>query len=352
MAEALRGAMVGTGFFAHMQMAAWQRVAGADIVAVCDVDEGKARAFSTQYGIKAVYGDIDEMLNSEAYLNFVDIVTRPDSHLALVEKAAKRRLAVLCQKPLAPTFEEARKIVQITQDHDVPFMVNENWRWQAWYREMKSVVDAGTLGKLFHATVHMRTGDGRGETPYAQQPYFRDYSRMLVFETLVHFIDTLRMFLGEVTRVYAVHGRINPVIAGEDLSLITLEFEGGATAVIDANRYTEPKVKSEAFARVTLEGSKGEIMLTRKLKLHVQLNNGDAYEHPFEHPGGYKGGSCLGAQAHFIQALQNGTPFETNGPDYLKTLAVVEAVYASAEAGQAVVPTYPDLKPVETRNQP
>ena len=345
----LRGAMIGTGFFAHMQMAAWQKITGADIKAVCDVDKAKARAFAHQYGVEKVYGDADEMLEREG-LEFVDIVTRPDSHLDLVTKAAERRLAVLCQKPLAPTFEEAKQIVRTTEDYGVPFMVNENWRWQAWYREMKSVVDAGTLGELFHATVHMRTGDGRGETPYAQQPYFRDYPRLLVFETLVHFIDTLRMFLGEVTRVYAVHRRINPVIKGEDLSLITLAFESGATAVMDANRYTEPKVKSEAFARVTLEGSQGEIMLTRKLKLHVQLNNGDAYEHLFEHPGGYKGGSCLGTQAHFIQALQNGTPFETNGPDYLKTLAVVEAVYASAEAGQAVTPAYPAASPI--RSQP
>ena len=83
-------------------------------------------------------------------------------------------------------------------------------------------------------------------------------------------------------------------------------------------------------------------MLTRKLKLHVQLNNGEAFEHLYEHPGGYKGGSCLGTQAHFIQSLQNSTPFETNGPDYLKTLAVVEAVYASSEAGQAVTVSYPE----------
>ena len=236
---ALRGATIGTGFFAGMQMPAWQKVSGAEMVAVCDLDEGKARAFATKYDIKEVYSDVDKMLNEET-LDFVDIVTRPDSHLELVEKAAKCRLAILCQKPLAPTFEKAQKIVRIAQDHNIPFMVNENWRWQAWYREMKSVMDAGTLGELFHATVHMRTGDGRGETPYAQQPYFKDYARLLVFETLVHFIDTLRMFLGEVECVYAVHRRINPIIAGEDFSLITLEFEGGATAVIDANRYTEP----------------------------------------------------------------------------------------------------------------
>ena len=337
--ERLRGALIGTGFFANMQMSAWLNISEADIVAVCNLDEDKARAFANTYDIPNAYSNVDELLNNEG-LEFVDIVTRPDSHLMLVEKSAAKGLAVLCQKPLAPTFEEAQQIVRITKAVNVPFMVNENWRWQAWYQEMKKLVEADTLGQLFHATVHMRTGDGRGAEPYSHQPYFKNYPRMLIFETGVHFIDTLRMFLGEVEQVYAVHKRINPVIKGEDFSLITLTFENGATAVVDANRYTEPKVKSEAFGRVTLEGLKGEIMLTRKLSLQVQLNNGEAFEHPYDSSGGYKGKSCEATQRHFIQSLKHKTPFQTGGDDYLKTLAVVEAVYKSAESGQAVTPHY------------
>jgi len=333
----MRGALVGTGFFANMQMRAWQNIAEANIAAVCDLDKDKARAFADTYDIPKVYSDVDDLLDNEA-LEFVDIVTRPDSHLLLVEKAAAKGLAILCQKPLAPTFEEAQQIVRVSKESNVPFMVNENWRWQAWYQEIKKLVETGTLGQLFHATVHMRTGDGRGENPYSHQPYFKTYPRMLIFETGVHFIDTLRMFLGEVEQVYAVHRRINANIAGEDFSLITLSFESGATAVIDANRYTEPKVKSEAFGRVTLEGLKGEAMLTRKLSIQVQLNSGEAFEHPYDPSGGYKGRSCEATQRHFIQSLMSKTPFQTGGDDYLKTLAVVEAVYASAELGQAVTP--------------
>ena len=229
----LKGAMIGTGFFAHMQMPAWHKIAEAEIVAVCDLDEAKAKAFAEQYGIAKVYTSVNKLLATEQ-LDFVDIVTRPDSHRMLVEKAAQRGLAILCQKPLAPTFGESQEIIRITKKQNVRFMVNENWRWQAWYREMESLVDTGKLGDLFHANVNMRTGDGRGETPYNHQPYFKDYPRLLVFETVVHFIDTLRMFLGEVSQVYAVHKRLNPVIRGEDQSLITLEFESGATAIIDA----------------------------------------------------------------------------------------------------------------------
>ncbi len=338
----LRGAVIGTGFFANIQMPAWLHISEASIVAVCDIDEAKARAFAESYKIPKVYTSVDDLLEKEE-LEFVDLVTRPDSHLLLVEKAAAKGLAILCQKPLAPTFEKAQEIVRITKKAKVPFMVNENWRWQAWYREMKMIVDSGTLGKLFHASVHMRTGDGRGVNPYSHQPYFKDYPRMLIFETGVHFIDTLRMFLGEVTDVYAVHKQINPMISGEDFSLITLSFENGATAVIDANRYSEPKVKSEAFARVSLEGLKGELMLTRKLNLHVQLNTGDAYEHFFENPGGYKGKSCQATQRHFINSLINKTVFETNGDDYLRTLAVVEAIYKSAESKKAVKPHYEEV---------
>lgn len=337
---ALKGALIGTGFFAHMQMQAWQKIAEAQIVSVCDLNLTKAQEFAQRHNISRVYGDIDTLLGVEE-LDFIDIVTGPDTHCELVAKGAAAGLAVLCQKPLAPSFDEAQRIVQTVKGFRTPFMVNENWRWQQWYREIKQLINNDAVGELFHITVHMRTGDGRGSHPYVSQPYFRSYPRMLIFETGVHFIDTVRMFLGEACSVYAINKRLNPVIQGEDFSLITISFDQGATAIIDANRYTQPTKASEAFAQVTFEGMKGAISLNRDLSIHVQLNNGHFFEHPYEMQDGYKGGSCENAQRHFIETLLSDTVFESNGDDYLRTLAVVEAVYQSAACGERVVPQYP-----------
>ena len=58
--------------------------------------------------------------------------------------------------------------------------------------------------------------DGWGERAYLdRQPFFRDYPRLLIYETGIHFIDTFRYLLGEVAHVHAHIKRLNPVIKGE-----------------------------------------------------------------------------------------------------------------------------------------
>jgi D-apiose dehydrogenase len=68
-----------------------------------------------------------------------------------------------------------------------------------------------------------------------------------VFETAVHFIDTFRFLLGEVTEVFANLRRLNPVIRGEDTGQIFLRFDSGATALFDANRYNETESPRPRF---------------------------------------------------------------------------------------------------------
>ena len=78
--EPLKGVMIGAGRFARFQVEAWRRVEGAQIVAVADVAPGRSEEFSERFGIARAYHDISEMLQRERP-DFVDIVTRADSHL-------------------------------------------------------------------------------------------------------------------------------------------------------------------------------------------------------------------------------------------------------------------------------
>lgn len=107
-----RGAIIGCGYISERQLRAWQQVQGADIIAVCDLDEEKAQRRAAQFGIPAVYSDYRQMLD-EHRLDFVDIATQPNSHLELVTAGAKRGLHVLCQKPVAPSMDEAKQMIAV-----------------------------------------------------------------------------------------------------------------------------------------------------------------------------------------------------------------------------------------------
>ncbi len=122
----LRGCLAGCRFFGRIQLDGWRRVAGARIEAVTDLDRVRAEAAAAEFAARP-YTDVGEMLDREPP-DFLDIATRPDSHLPLVRLAAERRIAVLCQKPMANTWAEALAIAAAARDSGIRLMINENWR--------------------------------------------------------------------------------------------------------------------------------------------------------------------------------------------------------------------------------
>jgi predicted dehydrogenase len=106
----LRGVTVGCGFFGNIHLEGWQRVEGAEIFAVVDQDEEKASASASRFGL-AAYTDLARAIE-EISPDFVDVATRPDSHPEIVEVAAAQGCHVLCQKPIAPTWDESVRLVR------------------------------------------------------------------------------------------------------------------------------------------------------------------------------------------------------------------------------------------------
>ena len=334
--EVLKGVMIGAGYFGQFQAEAWRRVEGARIVAVADAALGRAEEFSERWGIARAYRNVAEMLERERP-DFVDIVTRPDSHLELVELAARREAHVICQKPMAPSWEECLAMINACAEARRRLFIHENWRWQPWFREIKRLLDQGATGKPFYASFVMRNSDGRGAEPYRTQPYFREMDRLMVFEMAVHFLDTFRFLLGEIKSVFCQTARINPVIKGDDFTLIQLAFENGEYGLIDANRISGPAQREPISEELIIEGACGKVRLARDCSIWIDEYGETEKLHDYEFPAeGYRGDSVLAIQRHFISCLQTGERCETEGDDYLKTVAAVLACYKSAETGQSV----------------
>ncbi len=157
--SSLRGICIGAGYFSRFHIDAWRRLEGVEIVAVCDQDLDKAKRAADEFGIRNVRADAVAAMD-EFRPDFVDIITPPASHLSLVEAAAARKMAVICQKPLANDFAAARAIVEVAERAAIPFMVHENFRFQPWHREIKRLLDGGAIGRLHSLNFRTRLGDG------------------------------------------------------------------------------------------------------------------------------------------------------------------------------------------------
>ena len=339
MAEAgrLRGAGIGAGYFAPFQYEAWTRIPEVEIVGIYNRTEERARALMTQYGIQRLYADWKEMLDVERP-DFVDIITPPETHEEMCGFAAARGIHIICQKPLAPTFDVSQRIVD--RSAGVRFMVHENFRWQPWYRAIKEVQARGDIGEFTHIYFVMRMGDGWGEDAYlARQPFFREYTRLLIYETGVHFIDTFRFLLGEVTSVVAQTKRLNSAIRGEDAGQLLLRFQNGSTAIWDANRYNESEAESPrfTFGELRIDSTAGHLTMDASSAIRVKRLGQPAVELEYARERKNFAGDCVYyLQRHFVDCMLSGQEFETSGTDYLKNVRIVEAAYESARTGEVV----------------
>ena len=161
----MKGVMIGAGFFAHFHAEAWSRMGGARIAAIADLIPGRAQQFAAQWGISRSYTDAETMIQSENP-DFVDIVTRPDSHPILVSLAARQGVHIICQKPMAAGQKDAEAMVETCAKAGVRLLMHENWRWQPWYREVKRLMETGVVGKPYQLAFRMRSGDGLGPDRY------------------------------------------------------------------------------------------------------------------------------------------------------------------------------------------
>ncbi len=329
----LRVAGIGAGYFSRFHLDGWRDVAEAQVVGWCDTDPARAETLARAFDVPESFGDAAAMLDALAP-DLVDIVTPPPAHAALVALAHARRIPVICQKPLTPSWGESVALADAADRAGVLCVVHENFRFQPWYREAKRLLTDGTLGMPHCVSFRLRPGDGQGPHAYLdRQPYFQSMPRLLVVETAIHWIDTFRYLLGEVTGITARLRRMNPMLAGEDAGYLVFEFDNGATGLFDGNRSNDFVAANprRTMGEMWLEGSAGVLRLDGNARLWWKPHRGEEQEHVYDRgPESTFGGGCCGAlQRHVVAHLRTGTPVENAARDYLVNLRVQEAAYAS-----------------------
>ncbi len=334
-----RGALVGCGFFAENHLNAWQGLPGVELVAVCDLDEGKARAAAKRFGGIRAYSDANEMLAQEKP-DFLDVATTSPSHRPLVELAVRHGVAAICQKPFADTMEDARAMVDACAAAGVPLMVHENFRWQKPFRVMGEIVDAGGLGRLNFAQFSFR----HGYDNYRNQPYLAEIERFTIMDVGLHLFDLARRFLGEVDSLFCRTQRMNPIVKGEDGFHASLRHASGAVSICDVSFWTRahPQPFPQTLARI--EGDLATLELRQDYRLLVHSDGavreidaapdipawGGAPWHGIQD-------SVIAIQAHWLDCLRTGATPQPSGADNLRTLALALAAYDSAQQGRAVL---------------
>jgi len=340
MNQRLKVAAVGAGYFSQFQYQGWRNMDQVELVALTNRDVAKGQALAARHGVPKTYGHVEQMLDAEQP-DLLDIITTPTTYRDYISLAAARGIAVICQKPFGRSFGEALELTEMAEKAGIPLIVHENFRWQPWYREARRLIGCGQLGVLHSVAFRLRPGDGQGPHAYLdRQPYFQKMPRLLVYETAIHWIDTFRFLMGEVSAVYARLRKVNPVIAGEDAGYIVFEYDSGATGLFDGNRLNDHVAGNprRTMGEMWLEGSGGVLRLDGEARLWWKPHHGDEVEHTYDkgQTDSFGGGACEWLQRHVVGHLLDGGPLENTAREYLVNLRIQEAVYRSHQEGRRI----------------
>ncbi len=345
----LKGALIGAGRVSHFHLSAWAEFPQAEICAIADPYLAHARARAAEFGIahQHVYTNIDDLLQSESNLEFVDITTPPDTHLELVKSAAARGLAINCQKPFSFDLKQACEMIDISNAAGVLLNVYENWRWRSWYRDIKSIIDKGQIGKPVYARFFVHTDSLANSIiePRASQRFQR--SKFGVFmDWGIHHIDTMRFLFGEPSSVYMRKSTLHPEVSPIEERVIVVMNYPVLTAILDMSisshaPWGNATRTGPLLEDVRIEGDLGTVLLVPdpelgdrfRLITHDDIQDRPAYSGS---PQSAYQQSYTDAIEHFVNCLLSGVSTETEARDNLHTLAIILAAYESARLNQVV----------------
>jgi D-apiose dehydrogenase len=334
----LRGGLIGCGFFSINHLHAWRGVEGAAIIALCDRDPRRLAIAGDQFGIARRYADAEEMLAKEK-LEFVDIATTAPSHRSLVELAARHGVGVICQKPFAPSMQDAKAMVSACDEAGVALMVHENFRWQSAIQAVGDILRKGEIGEPFWGRVSFRSAFD----VFSGQPYLAKGERFIIEDLGIHILDIARFLFGDVASATARTRRVNPAIRGEDVATILLDHRSGVTSLVDCSYATHLAVEPFPETLVEIDGTAGSLRLAQGYQLVVTNAGGVRYSDlsppllPWANrPWHNIQESVQAIQQHWVDCLTAGRKPATSGRDNLQTLALVEAAYQSAKTGETI----------------
>ena len=268
----LRVGIFGTGFWSNFQIPAWFEVGGVKITALYNRTVAKAERVAEKFHLADahVYADPEELLRTEK-IDFMDIITEIDAHAPLVQLAARYKLPVICQKPMAPDLATAERMVAVCRTAGVPFFVHENFRWQTPIRALKQALDQGHIGRPFRAQLSFLTGF----PVFDNQPFMKTLEHLIITDLGSHQLDLSRFLFGEATRLYCQTHQVQSNLRGEDAATIVLETAGHTTVIIRM-AYAGNPVENDHFPQTTVfvEGEKGTLELSADYWLRITTKAG------------------------------------------------------------------------------
>ena len=305
--------IIGFGFMGRTHFLRWQKIRGARVVTVCDVNLARiSQNISGNNG--SVNGDIDltgvricddfSALMDEGGFDIVDITLPTALHPDMTIRALSAGYHVFCEKPMALSAKLADKMVDSARATQGKLMIGQCLRFSDAARYVKNLIATGRYGKVSSA-LFSRVSMTPGWTVKGGANWFLDEAKSggVALDLHIHDVDLINFFFG-LPRAVRSRGHRNSTLG---MDHITTSYDYGNTVVTaEANWGATTSFKLESTYRVIFEkavvvwNSRAEDKLTvypsqgkpfhpkvtgdhyhNELQAFLAYVNGKASRHPF-----------------------------------------------------------------------
>ncbi|HUU28947.1 MAG TPA: Gfo/Idh/MocA family oxidoreductase [archaeon] len=335
----LKFALIGCGRISRKHISALGEIKGAELAAVCDIIEERAKRAAQTLGVP-FYTDYHQMLEREK-VDVVNILTPSGLHGKHALDIVRYGKHIVVEKPMALTLEQADKMIEACDRAGVKLFVVKQNRYNLAVQQLMKAIGQGRFGKMVLGTVRVRWCR---EQPYYDMDPWRGTWAMdggVLTNQASHHIDLLEWCMGDVESVFAKTATRLVDIEVEDTGVAILRFTSGALGIIEATTATRPR---DLEGSISILGERGSVEIAGFAVNEIRTwnfadeNEQDKIiktEFSQNPPDVYGFGHKLFLE-NVIQSIKSGTRGLVDGLEGRKSLELINAIYESVETGKEV----------------
>ncbi len=309
-----------------------------ELISVCDTDPSIVSEHANKYNVPG-YRDMEQMLENEE-LDLVVICTPSGIHPDQTVLAAKHKIHVMTEKPMATRWSDGLRMVQACDKAGVRLFVVKQNRHNKTIKLLKRAMLDKRFGKIH--LVHINVYWTRPQSYYDQGSGWRgtwEFDGGAFMNQASHYVDLLDWLVGPVEKVQAMVSTTRDIEV-EDTGVINIKWRNGALGSMSVTMLTYPK---NFEGSITILGEKGTVRVGGVAVNDIQLwefdepkdydneiasaNYDTTSVYGFGHPLYYK---------NVVSVIRGEVEPETDGREGLKSLELLIATYLSARDGKTV----------------
>ena len=304
---------------------------GAQVVSVCDVDEERLAASARELCAEQAETDFRRVVENPA-LDFVVVATPDHFHCEHTVAALEAGKHVLCEKPMAPSLEECRRMAAAARGAQRKLMIGHLVRFTPIFQILKRMRDEGEFGEVYYVGTEYQHDYSKVGGPWRFDPRV---GRHVYLGGGCHAVDLMRHFMGEVTEVMAMGNHFScPQMPNDDcVTAIYRTVAGHIGKVFVAGGAKRPYALTLA-----IYGTRGTALASNiSPEAQVWLSRVEEIGNRWMTiPAGVESHPVRAQMEHFLGCIRDDLEPLINGEDGMRTVAAAVAAVESTRSGQLV----------------